>query len=164
MRVRVEPLDAPSVAALAWLEEAARWAWPVSEPRDRLARWMERWPRAGWWAISRDGETCGVVATAAVDGLLWFPAAFVRSDVRGYGLGGEAIVELEERLGHDAGAAGFRTALPVDAGFAVYFWLRMGYRPEPARGRGLLVMTRAAAGAVVARSDGEQRAAQSPVG
>lgn len=48
-------------------------------------------------------------------------------------LAAQAIALLEADLGHKA--RHIRAAVPLDVGLALYFWLRLGYRPIAADGR-----------------------------
>ena len=51
----------------------------------------------------------------------------VAPDKRRLGIGGRAALALEKRLGKPA--ARIYVAVPARLGLALYFWLRLGYRP-----------------------------------
>ena len=78
----------------------------------------------------RDGEEIGFIDCLLSDGVVdvrWIELAVQR---RRWGLGAEAVRLLEAEAAARWGARGIRAQVPVDVGPALYFWLRLGYRPE----------------------------------
>jgi len=124
----LRPLRESDLAALStWLPQAA------------AALGCERWPddAALRSAVGRDGALAIVEGDAAgvVSYRLGTPqpdaaeVSFlaVAPDRRRLGIGGRAALALEERLG--GSAARVYVSVPAQAGLALYFWLRLGYRP-----------------------------------
>ena len=74
--------------------------------------------------------------------------ALVKAERR-WGLGQDAVRLFEEVAGRH-GVRAFRTQVPVGLGLALYFWLRLGYRPHDIEGEtqrsGTLYMVRGVAG------------------
>jgi hypothetical protein len=79
-------------------------------------------------ARTEDPSPAGVLAyEPAADGWLEFLFVAMRADLRGWGYGSEAV-----RLVEDAGVARrFAAGVTGGNGLGVYFWSRLGYRPEP---------------------------------
>ena len=80
--------------------------------------------------VDADGEEIGYLESAVRDGWLevrWIELAEGR---RGWGHGSEAVRLLEAQ----AGVSQVRVGVPVGNGLALYFWLRLGYRPEEPAG------------------------------
>lgn len=76
-----------------------------------------------------DGEPIGkMTVELEADRQLFVRALCIDSPHRGYGAGSEAV-RLFNQLCEGAGAELIRTWAPPDRGLAVYFWIRMGYRP-----------------------------------
>ena len=48
---------------------------------------------------------------------------------RGWGHGSEAVRAFEEEMIRGQGVRRFVSGAPFDSGLALYFWLRLGYRP-----------------------------------
>jgi hypothetical protein len=63
---------------------------------------------------------------------------------RRWGLGAEAVRLLEVKTAERWGVKGVRAHVPRDVGLALYFWLRLGYRPEEEAdgGRDAMAMVR----------------------
>lgn len=61
----------------------------------------------------------------------WLTVGFlaVAEQYRGRGLGTEAVLVLEEEARRRGVAHRFAAGVSADAGRALYFWLRLGYRP-----------------------------------
>lgn len=61
----------------------------------------------------------------------WVTIAFLAMAplLRGRGLGGEAVLAFEEAAASQGWGANFRVPIHPDNGLALYFWLRLGYRP-----------------------------------
>ena len=60
---------------------------------------------------------------------------------RRWGLGQDAVRLFEEEA-RRCGVRAFRTRVPASLGLALYFWLRLGYRPLDVRGNAVLEMVR----------------------
>ncbi len=56
----------------------------------------------------------------------------VAKGYRGWGYGSEAVRLLEAEAARRWGAQGFRAGADMRNGLALYFWLRLGYRPGEA--------------------------------
>jgi len=139
-RVSLRPLTEDDIAAV--------------EPLYREAvRSAEADPDAGLLAIVReaDGAAVGVLdyrANSPARG--WLSVGFIAlaERERGWGHGSEAVRVLEA----GAKAARFRANVDAGNGLALYFWLRLGYRPArpdevPGRPpRGIITMIRTAGG------------------
>ncbi len=79
-----------------------------------------------------DDSPIGVLAYragASEAGWLSFEAVSVEPGLRGMGLESEAV-RLVEGEALNWGACRFRATVPHGDGLGVYFWLRLGYRPE----------------------------------
>ena len=91
--------------------------------------------RVGYWIrVAHEGEeqTAGAVAASIEDGsegpaLVWQWFA-VGAAWRAFGYGG-AAVPIVERAATKLGATSARVRVPASNGVALYFWLRLGYRP-----------------------------------
>jgi GNAT superfamily N-acetyltransferase len=61
----------------------------------------------------------------------WLTVGFLAlaEPCRGRGLGSEAVLALEEEASGLGLARRFAAGVVADAGRALYFWLRLGYRP-----------------------------------
>lgn len=124
-RLRLSRLQAGHLEAMPWLAEALAPEW----------RWgdLETAVRAGCGVLIADGAV--VVGSGVV--LFDVPAAgaasvpFIAVDpARRYrGLGGEAALALERHLRLRRGVRRVFAPVPEGRGLAVYFWLRLGYRP-----------------------------------
>ena len=64
---------------------------------------------------------------APVPGAVRIDLLAVAPDKRRLGTGGRAAIALEKRLGHSTKR--IYVAVPSAIGLALYFWLRLGYRP-----------------------------------
>jgi len=91
--------------------------------------------RVGYWIrVEHEGEeqAVGAVAASIEDGpegaaLVWRWLA-VGARWRAFGYGG-AAVPVVERAAAKLGATSARVRVPGSNGVALYFWLRLGYRP-----------------------------------
>ncbi|HEY8491760.1 MAG TPA: hypothetical protein VIO14_12295 [Dehalococcoidia bacterium] len=137
-RVRLRPLaegDRPLVEP--WLAEAAAAVRGRGAPREPCG--FQELVRAlaadGWSALFAldlgDGEPSGLLGCQLAPDGDWctFTFAALRAGRRVTGYGGEAVLALERRLREAGLAARFRAGVPHGNGLAVYFWLRIGYRP-----------------------------------
>jgi hypothetical protein len=77
-----------------------------------------------------DGQEIGHIE-AAVDGrrldVRWVEVEVGR---RRWGLGMDAVRLLEEEVSRRWKVGEVRAVVPVEVGLGLYFWLRLGYRPE----------------------------------
>jgi hypothetical protein len=111
---------------MAWIEGALRPEWVI----DDLMAHVE----AGRAALvsKHDGGPAGL-AVAQVDlpetGAACVPFIAIAPAERFRGLGGEAGLALEAHLGREFGVRRVLAPVPEGRGLAVYFWLRLGYRP-----------------------------------
>jgi hypothetical protein len=74
-----------------------------------------------------DGRALGALAYRTADGWLAIEGVALTDEARIGGYGAEAVGLLEEAAG--AGAKRFGFAVPKSDGLALYFALRLGYRP-----------------------------------
>jgi RimJ/RimL family protein N-acetyltransferase len=88
--------------------------------------------RSGELVIERMGEMgpIGLIAYSVNRGWLAIPIIILAKPYRGWGYGSEAVRLLEQWAVHEGLAKRFRADIPVANGLALYFWLRLGYRPE----------------------------------
>ena len=75
------------------------------------------------------GKEIGYVEFALGDGWLdvWWVELAVEHRRRGLGVDAVRLLEVEAR--RRWGVRGIRAEVPVENGLALYFWLRLGYRP-----------------------------------
>lgn len=79
-------------------------------------------------AIEVDGEPAGLVAWKLRGGDAWLVALALKPPWRRRGRGMEAAL-LAEREMAAAGVVKINVPAPATHGIALYFWLRLGYRP-----------------------------------
>jgi ribosomal protein S18 acetylase RimI-like enzyme len=109
----------------AWIEAALKPEWTLSD----LAGWLDSGNTVA--VLDRDGALAGLAAVALhrpVYGAAVIPFLAIQPERRYRGLGGEAALAIERRLrrnGYDSVFA----CVPDTRGLAVYFWLRLGFRP-----------------------------------
>ena len=144
-RVAVRPARASDGDALAsWLGDALTAAVEDGTEAARLLDVIERGVAAGAgvYAIEEWGSVVGVVLARAVDdgAATRFDALVVRPEARRRGIGAKAMALVEEATG----ARRFLAETRARDGRALYFWLRLGYRPILEDGR--VVMERIAQG------------------
>jgi len=108
-----------------------------------LRRWCPR-ARGTIMALDMGGELVGAVGYLARDAACEMTLAVVAPRWRGLGLGSEGVRALEEALA-GRGVRRFRAHVPLEAGLAFYFWLRLGYRPLKVED-GAMVMAREVGG------------------
>lgn len=82
-----------------------------------------------------DGLRVGTMELEAVTDGLFVRSLCIDAEHRGYGAGSEAVLLFNEAC-QAAGVKLVRTWAPPDRGLAVYFWIRMGYRPLGGEGPG----------------------------
>ena len=82
--------------------------------------------------LADDGELVGLLdRRAPCPEAGWLTVSFLAmaEHHRGRGLGSEAVLALEEEARRRGLAHRFAAGVTADAGRALYFWLRLGYRP-----------------------------------
>ena len=86
------------------------------------------------WAIHRAGEreAVGRADVAFAGGAPVIERLCIDEGARGYGAGSEAAALLLDALARRHAVA--RAWAPPDCGLAVYFWIRMGFRPLAGEG------------------------------
>ena len=125
-RIRLSALDPGALDAMPWLDAALSPEWL----RDDLVEAMR--DHEGVLISDEEGAPIGM---AVVFCDLPHPSdatiAFLTVDParRFRGLGGEAGIELERQLREDRGYKRVYAPVPEGRGLAVYFWLRLGFRP-----------------------------------
>jgi RimJ/RimL family protein N-acetyltransferase len=83
-------------------------------------------------ALASDGELVGLLDRwSPYPAAGWLAVGFlaVGEHYRGRGLGTEAVLALEDEARRRGLAHRFAAGVSADAGRALYFWLRLGYRP-----------------------------------
>jgi hypothetical protein len=125
LTLRAATLD--DVAALAdWLSAALSPDWQIEDLEAAL-------PLAHGVLISdRTGQALGLIVLLAdrpEQGAISFPLVAVAPQRRFSGLGGEAVLAVEREVRARWGAQRCYAPVPDGRGLAVYFWLRLGYRP-----------------------------------
>jgi len=125
-RVRLSALDLDALDAMPWLDAALSPEWL----RDDLVAAIR--DHEGVLIADADGAPIGMAVVfcdspAPRDATI----AFLTVDParRFRGLGGEAGIELERQLREDRGYKRVYAPVPEGRGLAVYFWLRLGFRP-----------------------------------
>lgn len=125
-------------SAPAWLAEAERAVLGV-EPGCPLADQLGEGDAAYWVRVARDRpdggrerRTVGAVAARQSDEWLVWRWLAVDESMRAFGYGG-AAVPVVERAARRAGLSAARVLVPASNGVALYFWLRLGYRPSTER-------------------------------
>ncbi len=111
-------------------EERAALGWEAGHSILTITR-PDKPPPAGAIAFTIEGDTLTVLRME------------IAPEARGRGYGTEAVRLLERWAETERGLRRFEASVPVDQGLALYFWLRLGYRP-------------AAAAEAVWRRDGEE--------
>lgn len=139
-RVALRPIVESDVAAVqGWYSEAAATLAglsrrPISHSKDLTSRLREaRWqPQRQIWLLTeaQSGEAAGLLdfgLPETAEGWLTIAFLAVAKERRGRGLGGEAVLLLEEEAQQRGWAHRFRARIVPQNGLAIYFWLRLGY-------------------------------------
>jgi len=125
-RVRLSRLGLEDVASLPWLEGALRPDWRLDDLRPHVeARRAVLISDAAGLPV---GAACYVL-DAPEPGSASVPFIAIEPARRFRGLGGEAALALERLLRERRGVRRVFAPVPDGRGLAVYFWLRLGYRP-----------------------------------
>ncbi len=120
-----------AIPPIAWPIEGAR---VVLRPGNHELLVQTAWPKGPLdgllVAVEVDGEAAGFIA---IDGenRAHCAAIWLRPGARRMGYGVEAVQLLVEAL-RQAGQSVVTAEVPADVGLAVYFWLRLGFRPVTA--------------------------------
>ena len=110
----LSPAESAAKLARLWEEsvsDASRWLLAVSEgpaPPAGIVACRVPWPSSGW---------------------LTFELAVLAEETRGRGLALEAVTVIEREARARGLADAFAAPVEAEFGRAVYFWLRLGYRP-----------------------------------
>jgi GNAT superfamily N-acetyltransferase len=124
-RLRLSRAAPGDISSLAWVKDALAPDWTLEDlmPHVHSGRtalvWRSQKPIG--LAVALKGvpaSGCATIAFIGVD-----PAERFR------GLGGEAALALERLLRERHGVETVLAPIPEQRGLAVYFWLRLGYRP-----------------------------------
>ncbi len=125
-RVLLSALNPAAIDSMPWLEAALAPDWTA----DDLRKALETHP--GILIADADGATVGI-AVVQLDtpspGEVSMPFLAIDPPRRFRGLGGEAGLAIERHIRSRLGATRFYAPIPDWRGLAVYFWLRLGYRP-----------------------------------
>lgn len=113
--------------ALAW---ADMWGPGEVDESETADSWVGRGGAGDHWVATVDTVAVGIVACREDDHALTLTALAVAAAHRNVGVGAEIVALLEQR----SRAQRARALFPLANGYAFYFWLRSGYRPEFARG------------------------------
>lgn len=125
-RVHVGPLDIDPVAEMPWLQLALQPEWSLDEFEAARAA------STGFLISDSDRTPIGVALVrqdepGPENAILSFLA--VQPERRYRGLGGEAGLAVERYVRANHGVKRVFAGVPEGRGLAVYFWLRLGYRP-----------------------------------
>ncbi len=114
-----------------WLPEAER-AVLGAPPGCRLRDRIDAGDAVYWIRMpgQRGAAAIGALAAREESGALLWTWLAVGAERRHFGYGG-AAVPLLERAAHRAGMRRGRVLVAARNGVALYFWLRLGYRPRP---------------------------------
>ena len=125
-RVRLGPLTDEAVADMPWLEAALSPEWSLNDFENARAESM------GVLISDAEGAPAGIGlvrpdSPSAGDATIAFLA--MQPERRYRGLGGEAGLAVERLVREKLGAQRVYVGVPEGRGLAVYFWLRLGFRP-----------------------------------
>jgi hypothetical protein len=125
-RLQLSALDPALIESLPWLDAALAPDWTVAD----LNQAVETHP--GVLISDPDAYPVGL-AVVQVDtpepGAVSFLFLAIDPVRRFRGLGGEAGLIIERHIRARLGTTRFYAPIPDGRGLAVYFWLRLGYRP-----------------------------------
>jgi RimJ/RimL family protein N-acetyltransferase len=134
--VSLQPIGDGDLAAIEpWLSEAVEAAgrplpFPLSRPAGEGRSVDPRSNRVLVIEREDESEPIGIVEYETTEG--WLTVAFIAlaKAYRGWGYGSEAVRLLEAWALRERLAGWFWAEVAVGNGLALYFWLRLGYRPE----------------------------------
>ncbi len=126
-RIHLGPLPPEAFEAMSgWLEAAVAPEWRLEDLRGAIeAHESVLVSDAGGAAIGM----AVVLAHQPSQDAATIPFLAIDPERRFRGLGGEAGLALEQRLRQKLGVAKVYAPVPEGRGLAVYFWLRLGFRP-----------------------------------
>ena len=126
-RLILTPLDRSHLSGLGpWLQEALEPEWSLADIEAGAAR------GEGALISLAEGEApVGLVAVREGPDAKAATVAFIGIEpgMRYRGLGGEAALAIERRLRGGLAVDRVYAPVPETRGLALYFWLRLGYRP-----------------------------------
>jgi hypothetical protein len=126
-RIQLSGLSREALVGMeGWLAGALAPDWGVEELRAAVDA------NEGVMIGDEKGEAIGVavvVVDAPVKGAVMVPFLAIEPSRRFRGLGGEAGLALERHVRQRLGVERVYAPAPDGRGLAVYFWLRLGYRP-----------------------------------
>ncbi len=126
IRLRLSSLDPALIESLPWLAAALAPDWKLGD----LQHAIETHP--GVLISDLDANPVGI-AVVQLDtpepGAVSVPFLAIDPGRRFRGLGGEAGLAMERHIRSRLGTTRLYAPIPDGRGLAVYFWLRLGYRP-----------------------------------
>ena len=125
-RIALSPLTDEALGGMPWLEAALAPEWSLEALEAARVR------SEGLLISDLEGTPVGLALVrldipSPGDATLVFLA--MQPERRYRGLGGEAGLAVEQLLRERTGACRVYAGVPEGRGLAVYFWLRLGYRP-----------------------------------
>ena len=126
VRLRLSVLDSAVIDSLPWLDAALAPDWMLGDLRQALQY------HPGVLISEPDGNPVGLAVVhlnTPEPGAVSIPFLAIDPARRFRGLGGEAGLAIERQLRTRLGTTRFYAPIPDGRGLAVYFWLRLGYRP-----------------------------------
>jgi len=125
-RIALSPLTDDALAAMPWVEAALGPEWTLNDFEAARAECE------GMLISDLEGDAMGL-ALVRLGGTSDSSATIVflamQPERRYRGLGGEAGLAVERLVRERTGARRVYAAVPEGRGLAVYFWLRLGFRP-----------------------------------
>ena len=135
-RVTIRPLEDGDLAIMGpWYPEAVEAVQGIVPEVETLAEHRRRVAAAEGCllAIVTTGERPVGLLEYRIDlpaeGCLAIPFLAVVPERRGHGLGDESVLLLEGAAQRQGLARSFAAPVPLTNGWALYFWLRLGYSP-----------------------------------
>ena len=126
-RIRLSLLTPEAFEAMSgWLEAAVTPEWRLEDLRDAIEA------HESVLVSDADGAAIGIAVVLTHQpsrDAATIPFLAIDPEQRFRGLGGEAGLALEQRLRQKLGVAKVYAPVPEGRGLAVYFWLRLGFRP-----------------------------------
>ena len=126
-RLLLTPLDRSHLSGLGpWLREALEPEWRVADIEAGAAR-----GEGALISLAEGGAPLGLAIAGEGPHAKAATVAFIAIEPvwRYRGLGGEAALAVERRLHDGLAVEQVYAPVPETRGLAVYFWLRLGYRP-----------------------------------
>ena len=122
-RLRLSALAVDGLAALPWLAGALAPEWRLPD--------LEAALQSGEGVSISDAEasSIGIAVVMLTGRTATVPFLAIEPARRFRGLGGEAVLALERHLRARMRVETVYAPVPEARGLAVYFWLRLGYRP-----------------------------------